>query len=464
MAEKNKFIHILCIEDDAGVQKSLELAIGDLYEVHFCKSAEEGLNYLAKGEPADAATLDIYLPGIDGIKALSKIKALRPELAVIMLSAVIDIQVGVKAIKLGAYDYIVKPFSINELRPMIARILETESLRRKNIALMKEVSGRFHPDHLIGVSQAMKQIREKIAQASEGMTPVLITGETGTGKELVAKAIHYTSERKASAFVAVNCAALPRELVESELFGHEKGAFTGAVEKRLGAFEQAQGGTLFLDEIGELEAGVQAKLLRVLEDKDLKRLGGTNSIHLDIRLISATNKDLETAIQKNEFRKDLFYRLCVFPVHLPGLRERKEDIPLLMEYWANHFQREMGLEVVPKFTPALIHFFKERAWEGNVRELKNVLEAILLGQRRSRPLELDTIHWPYAQSFKNMSKNSTETDDHEISSLKEYLENAEKNFIRRALERSQQDRTKTARLLGITPRMLRYRMKQLNLG
>ncbi|MBI1882778.1 MAG: sigma-54-dependent Fis family transcriptional regulator [Chlamydiae bacterium] len=457
---------LLAVEDDDGVREALELSLKHLFRIHFSVNAEEALDYLKNGGEADVVTLDICLPGMSGLEAIPEMKKSRPDLPIIVVSAVGDAPTGVKAIKLGAYDYIVKPFMKDEIQQILDHAVESTLLKKKNLSLIREVAERFHPEHLIGISFAIKEVREKILQASSANSPVLITGETGTGKELVAKAIHYSSFHRSGPFIAINCAALPRELIESELFGHEKGAFTGASHQRKGAFEQAQNGTLFLDEIGELEMNVQAKLLRVLEEKKISRIGGTKPIALNVRLISATNKDLTQAIAKGEFRKDLYYRICIFPIHILPLRERKEDIPSLVNYWTQILQKEMGLEILPEFSPTLMDCFKQASWSGNVRELKNILEAMFLSHRKLRPLVLDVLHLPRefrsaVLGFSEKCPNASFLD--QGKSFKDILEEHERKMILEALQKTGGKFSETAQILKVTPRILKYRIKKLGI-
>lgn len=457
--------HLISIEDDPGVRESLEIALDRRYQIHFFVNAESALEYLSKGENADIILLDRLLPGIDGMQTLPKIKEIRPEVPVIMLSAVSDAPSGVKAIKLGAYDYLVKPFLVDELRNLLKHALESTTLHRENTVLRKEVAERFHPNQLVGISPAIEHVRNQIFQASEVSSTVLITGETGTGKELVAKAIHHTGLSRSGPFVAVNCAALPKELVESEIFGHEKGAFTGAHETRIGAFEQAQNGTLFLDEIAELELPIQAKLLRVLEEKQLRRLGGNKNISLHVRLISATNKDLQEALSRNEFRKDLYYRICVYPIHIPALRDRMEDILPLMEYWTRIFQVEMGIQQNSRFTPKLIEGLKGYHWPGNVRELKNTMECLMLTNRHLKPLIFDSKHVSALFQTRVSSKPGipNENGPGRKISLEESVNAFEKNLIEEQLSHHQGNLSATAVALNTTLRILRYRVKTLEI-
>ncbi|MDP3981861.1 MAG: sigma-54 dependent transcriptional regulator [Chlamydiota bacterium] len=444
--------NILVIEDDEGIRCSIELALHHLYNLYFCDSAEAALERVAHDQKVDLITLDIMLPGMSGLDALPTITGLRPDIPVIVLSAVSDAPTGVKAIKLGAYDYIVKPFMGDELRQTIAHALENATLKKQNAFMQKEVSLKYHPDQLIGKSNAIQQCREKILLASQVLTHVLITGETGTGKELVARAIHYNSTHRTGPFIAVNCASLPKGLVESELFGHEKGAFTGALQKRIGAFEQSEGGTLFLDEIADLDSSAQAKLLRVLEDKQIQRVGGTSSIKLDIRLICATNKDLTD----KSFRRDLYYRIHVFHIHLPPLRERSEDIPLLIEHWLAILQSKMGLERKKHFTLEQMKLLQQKTWPGNVRELKNYLEALLISQRRKT--SADTFSLPqFEPDSLHVHSNAP------LRPFKETMQCFEKELLESALQHAKGNITDACSLLDVTPRILRYRMKQLGM-
>ena len=446
--------HILVIEDDEGVRQSLDLALRKLYQLHSFVSAEEAFDYLNDEGLADLISLDLILPGMNGIDALPKIKEMRPEAPIIVISAISDAPTGVKAIKLGAYDYIVKPFAGEELRQIVKHALENTFLKRQNALIRQETTARYHPDQLIGATDATLRCREQISQASQNPSDVLITGETGTGKELVARAIHHNSTYQNGPFIPVNCASLPRELAESELFGHEKGAFTGAIQRRIGAFEQANGGTIFLDEIAELDPSIQAKLLRVLEEKQICRVGGTRPINLNIRLISATNQDLDSAIENGRFRRDLYYRICVFHIHIPPLRDRIEDIPPIVEHWLVILQKKMGFINKPKVSQEYLEMLKQKPWPGNIRELKNILEAMLISVRKTqiKPLTIDQL--PGQKHAKKQIK---------IQALKEATQDFEKELIEAALEKADGKTIEVCSLLKVTPRILRYKMKQLGI-
>jgi len=330
---------ILVVDDEIGTRESLKMILKTDYQVFLAKDAEETFQQL-ETQPFDLILLDIILPDMDGLRVLEKIKQKDPEQMVIMITATKTIKTVVEAMKLGAYDYVTKPFDVDELRLIISRALSTQALKEENQRLWREIDRSFGFDNIIGKSKVMRDIFKIVHQVANTRSTVLIMGESGTGKELIARAIHYHSPRKNHPFVTINCAAIPDTLIESELFGHEKGAFTNAIERKLGRFEIAHQGTLFLDEIGELSLMTQAKILRFLEEKEFNRVGGSKTIKVDVRLIAATNKDLPQQVKRGEFREDLFFRINVVPILLPPLRERKEDIPLLIEHFIKKFNSE----------------------------------------------------------------------------------------------------------------------------
>ncbi len=319
---------ILIVDDEDGIRDSMRMLLKDQYRLVFSGNGREALK-LFKAESPDLVLLDIRLPEIDGLEVLSRMKDLDPEAEVIMLTALNTINYAVSAMKAGAYDYLTKPFDIEAIQSIIEKVLEKKSLRKQNLYLREEIEKKYSFEKIVGRSKPIKEIFNLIGQVAKSDSTVLIYGESGTGKELVARAIHNLSKRKEKLFVPVNCAAIPENLLESELFGHERGAFTGAFDRKLGKFEIADGGTLFLDEIGSLPMPMQGKLLRVLQEKEIERVGGTKTIPVDVRIISATNSDLS----KDRFREDLFFRLNVIPILIPPLRERREDIRLLMEHF-----------------------------------------------------------------------------------------------------------------------------------
>lgn len=365
---------ILLIDDEVSILQSLSPALEDEgFLVKTGRNAEEALSLLEK-EAFDLLLLDIWLPGKDGLELLANVKERWPELAVIMISGHGTIETAVKATKLGAFDFLEKPLNLEKVILTIRHALDLSRLSREYQQLKTEVIGE---EELIGESQAIVRIKETIEKVAPSEAWVLITGENGTGKEVVGKMIHRKSLRRDGPFIAVNCAAIPEELIESELFGYEKGAFTGAESRRLGKFELADGGTIFFDEIGDMSLATQAKVLRALQEQEFQRLGGTETIKVDLRVIAATNKDLETEMKNGRFREDLYYRLNVIPIYIPPLRERKEDIPLLVNHFFQSFCARSRLKA-KRIHSQVISALQQYSWPGNVRELKNIIERMLI--------------------------------------------------------------------------------------
>jgi two-component system nitrogen regulation response regulator NtrX len=366
--------HILIVDDEPAIQSSLKGVLEDEgYRVSAVGSGEEALARLAEEAP-DLVFLDIWMADMDGLETLARIKRARVDTAVVMISGHGTIETAVKATKLGAYDFIEKPLSLEKTLLVTARALEHARLERENAQLRERLDLQWD---IVGQSPAVQALRQQIATAAPTNGRVLIHGENGSGKQLVARAIHQRSARAAQPFVEVNCAAIPEELIESELFGHEKGAFTGAIARRKGKFEAANGGTLFLDEIGDMSLKTQAKVLRALEEQAFERVGGKDTIKVDVRVIAASNQDLHELIAQGRFRDDLFYRLNVIPIEVPPLRERKEDIPLLITHFIQHFAPENGKRNKALSVEALAYFL-QYAWPGNVRELRNMVERLVI--------------------------------------------------------------------------------------
>jgi DNA-binding NtrC family response regulator len=364
---------VLVVEDDP---EMLALVCEHLEgEGYAAAGTGDGAGALARlrAEEFDVVLTDLRMPGVDGMEVLKAARESRPGVPVILVTAFGSIQTAIQAIRQGAYDYVTKPFSLEEISLLVGRALEDRRLRAENLSLRQELEGRYRFENLLGKSAAMQAVFALIRQAAPGDTNVLITGESGTGKELVAKALHYNSARAVRPFVPVNCAAVPASLLESELFGHVKGAFTGAVKARRGLFREAEGGTLFLDEIGDMAPELQAKLLRAIEDHTLRPVGSDEAIPVDLRLMAATNKDIAARIREGLFREDLYYRLAVIPIQLPPLRERREDIPLLAEHFLRRAVAASGREI-RGFTPDAMAALLRHPWPGNVRELENVVE------------------------------------------------------------------------------------------
>ena len=453
MARKHK---ILVVDDEQLIRWSLEQNLKKQgYEVVTAASGEDALR-LVREESPELVLLDIQLPGINGLEVLEKIKETDEEIIVIMVTALGVLETAVKAMRMGAHDYINKPFNLDELAIVIRKALETGELKREVAHLRSEQTRRYGIGNLIGESRHMKNVLamvEKIAKSDA--STVLIQGESGTGKELIAKAIHFESARADKPFMAINCAAVPETLLESELMGHEKGAFTDAKVQKKGLFEMSDGGTLFLDEIGDMDLGMQAKLLRILEERTFRRVGGTKEIPVDVRIVSATNKDLLKAIEERTFRKDLYYRIQVIPIFLPPLRERKDDIMPLVTHFIDHYNREFG-KSVKGISKMAEKFLVEYSWPGNIRELKNILErAIILENEETLLLE----HLPQEIVAKT-SGAGTGPVNFLIPAEGIDIEDVERELIRQALEISEGNQSKAAKKLSLGIDAFRYRMKK----
>jgi two-component system response regulator AtoC len=371
---------ILVVDDETVVRESLkDWLMEDDYEVGLAASGEDAVS-MAQEKSWDVILLDLKMPGMDGLETLKRIKKMTPEAEVLMMTAFATIDTAVQAMKEGAFDYLVKPFDPDEIEMHIKKIVEHKELVLENILLRQKLEEKYQYDEIIGKSGAMQEVFELITRIAPTDSTVLITGESGTGKELIAQAIHGNSTRCYMPFIAVSCGALPDSLLESELFGYEKGAFTGADHTKKGRFEMADKGTIFLDEIGDISLKTQVDLLRVLQQKEFRRLGGEEVIKVDVRILAATNRDIQKAIRENRFREDLFYRLNVISIHVPPLRQRKEDIPLLVETFIRRYCLEMNKEEV-KIAPTALKLLLDYDWPGNVRELENVIErALVIGQ------------------------------------------------------------------------------------
>lgn len=420
------------------------------YEVVAADSRAQAAAVLAKA-PADLVITDIRLPDGDGIEILRHVKAASPETAVVVMTAYGTTETAVAALKLGAHDYLTKPFDVDELKIVVRGALEAQRLTEENLRLKAELRSRHGLDRIIGVSRAMASVFDLVQSVAATSSTVLITGESGTGKELVARAIHTLSPRRDAAFVSVNCGALPETLLESELFGHMKGSFTDAHQTKKGLFETAHRGTLFLDEVGETPPAMQVKLLRALQEKRIRRVGGTDEVEVDVRVISATNQPLEKLVEEKRFREDLFYRLQVIPIHVPPLRERREDIPLLADHFLHKFNQEMG-KAVAKISEQALHLLVRHAWPGNVRELENAIE---------RAVALETTEAVLPERLPEGIRGGlrSEGGGPELRSgfsLDQHLLAIERELLRRALAKAGGDRASAAELLGVTPRSLRY--------
>jgi len=445
---------ILVVDDEKNIRTSLEGILKDEgYRARGVPTAEELLKQVSQAAP-DLVILDVWLPGMDGILALTELKRLHPELPVIMISGHGTVETAVKATKLGAYDFIEKPLSLEKTVLAVRNALDRQRLEQENRALRQTLERRYE---IVGGSPAIRALRAQIQSAAPSHGRVLIRGESGTGKELVARAIHRQSLRADKPFVEVNCAAIPDELIESELFGHEKGAFTGATTKRRGKFELADGGTIFLDEVGDMSLKTQAKVLRVLEEQAFERVGGAEALTVDVRVIAASNKNLEEEIQHGNFREDLFYRLNVIPFEVSPLRERPEDIPVLAEHFLQLFSEEYGKRV-KRLSPEALKLLLQHPWPGNVRELRNVIERMVI----MAPPDIIN-HFDVAPSLRTRPGAASEVPAESAlewdGTLREARDHFERAFILRRLAEAHWNITRTAERLGIERSNLHRKMK-----
>lgn len=445
---------ILLVDDDNNLRRVLSYTIETAgFEVIGAESGEDALK-LFSIQQFDVVITDVQMSGISGIELLRKLKNTDPDVIVIVITAFGTIEMAVEAMKEGAFHYISKPFNKDELIFTLEKGLSFKKLERENKELKKELLGEFDFGRIITVSDKMKKIFEVVKKVSSYDANVFITGESGTGKELVARAVHFNSPRSRKEFITVNCAAIPETLLESELFGHTKGAFTGAVKDKKGKFELAEGGSIFLDEIGDIPLELQVKLLRVIQEKEINPLGSEKTIHVDIRVISATNVDIEEKVKNGAFREDLFYRLNVIPVHVPPLRERKEDIIPLV----NHFLKKHSHEIIFKFAPEAMKVLIGYNWPGNVRELENIIErTVILSRHNPIPVDElpDKIRLPYSYTEASFEFKLPE------EGLP--LEDFEKYIILKALEKNGYNQSKTAKFLNIPRHVLLYRLEKFGI-
>ena len=459
---------ILLVDDERNVHYSLQRVLGQACRIISAFTGEEALQQVEAEQP-HIVLLDVKLPGIGGLEALQRLKVLAPALPVILLTAYGTTDTAITAMKLGAYDYLLKPVDIPALKGLLHKALQLQEGTASADLDLEHVE----PGVLLGRSPAMQDLYKMIGRVAPTDMTVLISGESGTGKELVARAIHRHSLRAEGPWVALNCAAIPELLLESELFGHEKGAFTGAAERRPGCFEEASGGTLFLDELGELPLTVQAKLLRALQEKEIRRLGGRQAIAVDVRILAATNKTLEAAVARQEFREDLYYRLNVLHLHLPPLRARQEDIPVLAQVFLRRYSRDMG-RPVHGLTTAALERLLAHPWPGNVRELENTIQHALLTCHgmliTSEDLRLEEQPRPGETAAVLPEPSSLPHDplavglEHALAAYAgEAYNRVEEHLIRQALVCTRHNQVQAAQLLGITRHVLRHRMKQCGL-
>jgi two-component system nitrogen regulation response regulator NtrX len=438
---------ILLIDDDAGIRESMRMPLEyEGYEYLSAGTAEEGIALVQRESP-DIVFLDVKMPGMDGMEALNRIKAISDSVPVVMISAHGTTATAFEASKRGASDFVEKPFGAERLLVTIKNQLDRTRLIAENRSLRRAAEVRHQ---MVGESPALKQVGDAIKRASPTNATVLLLGESGVGKELVARAIHRNSLRSRERFIQVNCAAIPEELIESELFGHEKGSFTGATEKQIGKFEQADRGTIFLDEVGDMSAKTQAKVLRVLQEGEVERLGSARTIKVDVRVIAATNKDLEQEIERGTFREDLYFRLSVIPIRVPPLRDRREDVPLLVRHFADLFARENNRRA-PRFTPAALEFLQKARWKGNIRELKNTVERLII-MSPGETVDVDDLR----DAVRLESRTPAGDNNEKPGTLKEFKESAERAFLVDKLRENSWNISKTAEVIG-TPRSNLYK-------
>lgn len=454
---KNHKGKILIVEDERSMREVLKILLeGEGYEVMTAADGLEGIAHLDK-DIFDLVVTDVKMPKVDGFEVLKRIKDISPDTIVIMITAFGSKESGIEAMKLGAYDYISKPFNIDEIRLIVKKAIEKKREHVELSLLRQKVDVTYGLENIIGQSSKMQELFRVIPRIAQSNSNVLITGESGSGKELVAHAMHNLSHRKEKNFVTINCAAFPEGLLESELFGHMKGAFTGAMYNKQGLFEIADGGSVFLDEIAEMPTSLQAKLLRVLENGTFRRIGGTTDIKVDVRVISATNKDLDEEITTGRFREDLYYRLNVVPIVMPPLRERKEDIPLLI----NHFLSKTA-DSPKKITPEAMKLLIDYSWKGNVRELENVIERIALLTEREEIAPANLPPEIRAQNRSDM-KSITELTEEGID-LEQLIVDLEKDYLLKALEKTDGVKTEAAKLLRLSFRSFRHRLQKYGIN
>jgi DNA-binding NtrC family response regulator len=443
---------MLIVDDDRGSRESLRQIFTPLYQIHLAENAAQALDHLAK-HPVDIVLLDVIMPEKDGVTLLKELNDLHPGLPCIMVSASLSVRPVVEAIQAGACDFVMKPFDVQEIRRIVARVLETSTLRRRVEILQREVAGEYSAGELVGQSPALLKTLQAVEQAAMSTATVLIQGESGTGKELIARRLHTLSTRSEEPFIPIHCSALPETLMESELFGHEKGAFTGANSRKLGRFDLAGSGSLFFDEVGEMSLLIQVKLLRVLQEREYMRVGGTAVIRTHARIITATSRILEEEVRHHRFRDDLFYRLNVVPITLPPLRDRSGDIPLLTHHFLKTFSQSMSFSV-QEFSPEAQELLNHYAWPGNVRELRNLIErTLVLHGKESRILPE---HLPEAL----YKKPVTPPPPLSALPLDATVAACERDLIVDALRQTNGIQTKAAQLLGTTRRILGYKMKK----
>ena len=452
---------VLIVDDEKSMRDLLTITLEKAgYDVTAAEGGEAAIEAIRK-DSFDTIITDLRMPRVDGMQVLRAARDLSPETAVIVVTAVASTETAVEAMKLGAYDYITKPFKLDEVDLVIKNGLERKRLRHENLYLRRQLETQHRFENIIGKSARIQEVFDTIRKIADSPATAMISGESGTGKELVARAIHFNSLRRDKPFVSVNCGAIPEGLMESELFGHVKGSFTGAVANKIGLFAAAEGGTLFLDEITEIPPLLQVKLVRAIQLRDVRRVGDIKDIKTDVRLIAASNRDLETAVRDGVMREDLFYRLNVIPIHLPPLRERREDIAFLVAHFIQKFSKELGKEV-RGVTPEAMAVLERHHWPGNIRELENAIErAIVLGTGETLGLE----SLPESVRRERPAREPEVLDlPEEGVDLEATLDDLERRYLRIALERTGGVQTKAAELLRMTFRQFRYKLQKHSLA
>jgi len=451
---------ILIIDDEKSMREFLSIMLEkEGYRTIAIDNGNDALKFI-KDNDYDLIITDIKMPKITGIDILRESMTLHQNTPVIMITAFASTEVAVEAMKLGAHDYITKPFNVDEIKIIIKNAIEKKSLFDENIFLKEELKGRYHFSNIVGKSEKIQKIFELIQKVANGKSTVLITGESGTGKELVAKAIHHNSNRRDKPFVSISCGAIPETLLESELFGHQKGAFTSADSDKKGLFEIADGGTFFLDEVTEAPPSIQAKLLRVLQEKEFKRVGGVKDIKVDVRVIAATNKNLHKLIEEGKFREDLYYRLNVIPIELPSLRERKVDIPLLVSHFINKYN-SINKKGIKGIRPEAMEMLERYIWRGNIRELENVIERAVTLETNDN-IQADSLSDEIRNYRVEHLKTISEIPSEGVN-LEDYITKIEKDIILSALEKTGWVKKKAAELLNMSFRSFRYKLQKYDI-
>lgn len=450
---------VLVVDDEQSLREVLSIMLKRAgYAVTIAMDGEDAVELLQK-EIFDLVITDLRMPKVDGMEVLKAVKSASPETVVLIITAFASADSAVEAMKQGAYDYLTKPFQVDEVQLIIRNALEKRRLTTENMLLKREMASQSSFAQLVGQSEAIQRVFEVVRKVADSKSNVLICGESGTGKELVARAIHYNSARSALPFVAVNCSAVPETLLESELFGHMKGSFTGAIANKAGLFEIANGGTIFLDEIGDTTPTIQVKLLRVIQEREFRRVGGSQDIKVDVRIVAATNKDLEKAVADGSFREDLYYRLDVIPIRLPPLRMRTGDIPLLVNHFLERFAKESG-KPKPVFSSDAMHVLLEHEWRGNVRELENLIERVVAFSVDGPVTEADVRGWLHRPTAPPPVQGMPLDLTDEGVDLEGLINGIEKDLLLKALERSKWVKKKAARMLRLNTRSFRYRLEK----